>query len=45
MTGSDGGLTIILSPKLQYDPRGVAVDNTTGAPYMCDTENDRVVVY
>ena len=24
---------------------GVAVDNTTGALYVCDYENDRVVVY
>ena len=26
-------------------PRGVAVDNTTGALYVCDSENNRVVVY
>ena len=26
-------------------PKGVAVDNTTGALYVCDTANNRVVVY
>ena len=26
-------------------PEGVAVDNTTGALYVCDHYNDRVVVY
>ena len=26
-------------------PEGVAVDNTTGALYVCDTDNNRVVVY
>ena len=26
-------------------PEGVAVDNTTGALYVCDYNNDRVVVY
>ena len=27
------------------NPKGVAVDNTTGALYVCDSHNDRVVVY
>ena len=26
-------------------PRGVAVDNTTGALYVCESLNDRVVVF
>ena len=26
-------------------PKGVAIDNTTGALYVCDMNNDRVVVY
>ena len=26
-------------------PEGVAVDNTTGALYVCDCYNNRVVVY
>ena len=28
-----------------YNPGGVAVDNTTGALYVCNQDNDRVVVY
>ena len=27
------------------NPEGIAVDNTTGALYVCDYGNDRVVVY
>ena len=30
--------------ELHY-PKGVAVDNTTGALYVCDYGNNRVVVY
>ena len=28
-----------------YYPRGVAVDNTTGLLYVCDRDNNRIVVY